>query len=84
MDANIRILDLASHRLVGSCAGPSADGACPRVAVGGVIPCAGFAILPAGASADRTYTVSPHMTLCPRTVAEALAVPSDSAFIAVC
>jgi hypothetical protein len=84
MDGNIQILDPGSHRLVGSCTGPSADGACPRVAVGGVIPCAGFAIVPREASDDRAYTVSPQMTLCPRTVAEALAVPSDSAFMAVC
>ena len=84
MNGNMRILDLESHRVVGNCAGPSADGACPRVAVGGVIPCAGFAIIPAGASDDRAYTVSPQMTLCPRTVADALAVPSDWAFTTVC
>jgi hypothetical protein len=83
VNGTIRILDLVSHRFVGSCAGPSSDGACPRVAVGGVILCAGFAILPEGASDDRTYTVSPQMTLCPRTVAEALAVPSDSPFMAI-
>ena len=84
MNADIRILDLVSHRVVGNCAGPSADGACPRVAVGGVIPCAGFAIVPAEASEDHTYTVSRQMTLCPRTVADALAVPSDWAFTTVC
>jgi hypothetical protein len=82
MERNILILDLATHRIAGACSGPSADGACPRVAVGGVIPCAGYAIVPAGARDAWPYTVSPQMTLCPRTVAEALAVPSDSAFIA--
>ena len=82
MERDILMLDRVAHRMVGGCGGPSADGACPRVAVGGVIPCAGYAIVPAEAREARPYTVSPQMTLCPRTVAEALAVPSDSAFIA--
>jgi hypothetical protein len=81
MAIDILILDPATNHLVGGCGGPSLDGACPRVAVGGIIPCAGYAIVPAGAGSARPYTVSPQMTLCPRTVAEALAVPSDCALL---
>ncbi|HEY8676174.1 MAG TPA: hypothetical protein VIO13_09450 [Candidatus Dormibacteraeota bacterium] len=82
MEGNILILDLVTDGVVGGCGGPSADGACPRVAIGGIIPCAGYALVPAGARDARPYTVSSQMTLCPRTVAEALAVASDSALIA--
>ena len=82
MERDTLLLDLVTHRIAGGCGGPSADGACPRVAIGGIIPCAGYAIVPVGARDARPYTVSPQMTLCPRTVAEALAVPSDSALIA--
>jgi hypothetical protein len=82
MERDIVILDPVTHGVAGGCGGPSADGACPRVALGGIIPCAGYALVPAGARDSRPYTVSSHMTLCPRTVAEALAVASDSALIA--
>jgi hypothetical protein len=82
MERDIVILDPVTHGVAGVCGGPSADGACPRVALGGIIPCAGYALVPAGARDSRPYTVSSHMTLCPRTVAEALAVASDSALIA--
>ena len=82
MERDIVILDPVTHGVVGGCGGPSADGACPRVALGGIIPCAGYALVPAGARDSRPYIVSSHMTLCPRTVAEALAVASDSALIA--
>lgn len=82
MEPDILMFDLVTHRIAGGCAGPSADGACPRVAIGGIIPCAGYALIPSGAPDASPYTVSPHMSLCPQTVAEALCVPSDSAFMA--
>jgi len=82
MERDIVILDPVSRGVIGGCAGPSADGACPRVAIGGIIPCAGYALVPAGARDAQPYTVSSQMTMCPRTVAEALAVASDSALIA--
>jgi hypothetical protein len=81
MELDIVILNPVTHGIVGRCGGPSVDGACPRVAVGGIIPCAGYALVPSGPRDARSYTVSPQMTLCPRTVAEALAVPSDSALL---
>jgi len=47
-----------------------------------MIPCAGYELALSGARHARPYEVSPRMTLCPLTVAEALAVQSDSTLIA--
>jgi hypothetical protein len=59
--------------------GPAADGSCPRVAIGDVLPCAGHALMPAGSGAGaQPYAVSGQATLCPVTLAAALAVTSDS------
>lgn len=82
MVREILILAPGTHAVVGSCGGPSADGACPRVAIGEMIPCAGYELARSGAPGASLYEVSPHMTLCPLTVAEALAVHSDSTLIA--
>jgi hypothetical protein len=82
MEREIVILAPGTHRVVGSCSGPSANGACPRVAIGEMIPCAGYELALSGARDTRPYEVSPRMTLCPVTVAEALAVESDSTLIA--
>jgi hypothetical protein len=82
MEREILILAPGTHGFVGSCGGPSADGACPRVAIGETIPCAGYELALSGARDARPYEVSQRMTLCPVTLAEALAVRSDSALIA--
>ena len=82
MEREILILAPGTHGVVGSCVGPSPDGACPRVAIGEMVPCAGYELAPAGVRNGRPYEVSPRMTLCPLTVAEALAVQSDSTLIA--
>lgn len=76
------MLALGTHSVVGSCSGPSANGACPQVAIGEVIPCAGYELALSGARDARPYEVSLRMTLCPLTVAEALAVQPDSTLIA--
>ena len=81
MEREILILAPGTHGVVGSCRGPSADGACPRVAIGEMIPCAGYALALSGARDARPYEV-PRMTLCPLTVAQALAVQSDWTLIA--
>lgn len=81
MGPDILIRDTETHGRVGACAGPQVDGSCPLVAVGDVIPCAGSEVVPAGMIDAEPYQVSPHMTLCPRTLAEALAVPSDAALL---
>lgn len=72
------LLDPATRREVGRCAGPAPDGSCPAVSIGEVIPCAGRAVVPAHATGTPPYTASRQMTLCPCTLAAALAVPSDS------
>ncbi|HYA00137.1 MAG TPA: hypothetical protein VEK76_07270 [Candidatus Binatia bacterium] len=81
MGPGILTLDPSTHVRVDACAGPLPDGSCPKVAVGAVVPCAGMEVVPAGAADAQPYCVSSHMTLCPRTLAEALAVPSDSALL---
>ncbi len=82
MGRAILILDPASHRRVSGCIGPSPDGSCPRVRIGAVIPCAGGELVPSWLPGASPYSVSKQMTLCPLTLAEALAVPSDSALVA--
>ena len=51
------------------------------MAVGAVVPCAGDLVVPAGIEDPRPYLVSAQMTLCPRTLADTLAVASDSALL---
>jgi hypothetical protein len=82
MEREILIFDPETDGVVSSCSGPCADGACPRVAIGEMVPCAGYGLALAGARDTRPYAVSPRMTLCPLTVAAALAVQSDSTLIA--
>lgn len=73
------ILDEATGREVQRCAGPAADGSCPQVAIGDLLPCAGHALVPNGSSAGaQPYAVSGQATLCPVTLAAALAVTSDA------
>lgn len=77
MDTDIAILDSSTQRLVGRCHGAAPDGSCPRVAIGQVIACAGCTVAPAGAPRQMAYAVGSQMTLCPQTLAAALAVPAD-------
>ena len=74
----ILILDEVSGVEVQRCTGPAADGSCPRVAIGDIIPCSGHALVPAGAHTTHPYAVSGQATLCPLTVAQALAVTPDT------
>ena len=75
----LSIVDEATGREIERCAGPAADGSCPRVTIGDMLPCAGHVLVPL-APADRAfpYAVSGHATLCPVTVAAALAVTPDN------
>lgn len=66
---------------VDRCAGPKADGSCPRVAVGEVLPCAGCILEPRGADLDEGYPVTAHMTMCPVTLALAMAVTPDTVLL---
>jgi hypothetical protein len=73
------ILDEASGDEVQRCSGPAGDGSCPRVNIGDILPCAGHALRPADAGAgQRRYSVSAQATLCPVTIAAALAVIRDT------
>lgn len=78
----VLLLDPATHDELGRCAGPAPDGSCPAVSIGEVIACAGRAVIPDHAPGTPPYTVSRQMTLCPATLAAALAVPSDSPLLA--
>jgi hypothetical protein len=78
---DILILEPATHRRLGACAGPRPSGACPLVPLGKVVPCAGLEVAPAGVDGAATYPVSGQMSLCPKTLAEALCVASDAALL---
>jgi hypothetical protein len=72
-------LDEASGDEVQRCHGPASNGSCPRVSIGDILPCAGYALRPADAgAAQRFYSVSAQATLCPVTIAAALAVIPDT------
>lgn len=74
----LRILDEETGGEVQRCTGPLPDGSCPRVAIGDILPCAGHALIPAAAAGGQPYAVSGQATLCPVTLAAAIAVASDS------
>lgn len=78
----LRILDEATGKEVMRCTGPAPDGSCPRVEIGDILPCSGHALAQASAGDDApTYDVPGQATLCPLTVAAALAVPPDTYLI---
>ena len=79
MDTTFLILDESSGSEVQRCTGPAADGSCPRVKVGELLPCSGHALVPAE-STGQPYAVPGQATLCPVTLAAALAISSDSLF----
>ncbi len=75
---SLLILDEATGEEVQRCTGPASDGSCPRVTIGDILPCSGHLLMPVNASRGRQpYAVSGQATLCPVTVAFALAVTPD-------
>ena len=76
------ILDESSHEVTQRCTGPAPDGSCPRVAIGDILPCAGHLLVPEDAAGGTPYAVAGQATLCPVTLAAALAVNSDAVFTA--
>jgi len=78
---DLRMLDPETGQEVARCVGPRPDGACPRVDIGDVLPCAGCSLLPAGAAAAMSYAVPAQMTLCPVTLALAMAVSPETPLI---
>jgi hypothetical protein len=77
----LRMLDEATGDEVQRCTGPLPDGSCPRVEIGDILPCAGYALVPEAAAGTQAYAVSGRATLCPVTLAAAIAIPSDQPFI---
>lgn len=76
------ILEGATGRETDRCTGPAADGSCPRVAIGDILPCAGCVLALAVDGGEAVpYPVSRQATLCPVTVAAALAVTPDNLFV---
>jgi hypothetical protein len=67
---------------VAHCTGPAAGGACPRVAVGEVVFCAGRTVEPDRAGHPVAYRVAEGELTCPVTEALALAATSDTARVA--
>ena len=79
----IRARDAATGGYRTYCVGPLPDGSCPRVRIGEVVDCAGLTITPAWSARPEPYRVQGTLTLCPLTLARALAVPIDTAFAGV-
>ncbi len=83
METTTRLIigDVGTGIEIDRCAGPAPDGSCPRVAVGGVLPCSGHTLRSAAAPVGAEgYTVSNEATLCPLTVAAALALDHEGGF----
>ncbi len=73
------IIDEKSGVEIQRCSGPARDGSCPRVAIGDILPCACHGLRPAQtATGEQMYAVSGQATLCPVTLAAALAVTPDN------
>ena len=68
----------AAGEVTGACDGPDACGRCPHVAVGDVVPCAGQTVTPDGPGAWLPYAVPGAATVCPVTMALALAASPDA------
>lgn len=67
-DRLLLILDADTRALVGQCTGPESGGACPRVAAGKVVPCAGRRLVPAygtGIEGWRLTILDRDVTECP-------------------
>ena len=79
----LRILEGGTGRETDRCTGPAADGSCPRVAIGDILPCAGCVLAPAVIGPEALpYEVSRRATLCPVTLAAAMGVAPDNLFVA--
>lgn len=72
--------DPTTHAVAWNCQGPDERGACPRVAIGEMVPCIGLWLANPDALSNP-YTVPKGMTLCPVTLTHALAVASDSSLL---
>jgi len=77
-EMDIRVLQDGDE--VARCTGPSADGSCPRVAIGDLVPCASHEVVPGRATQSRPCAVSGQSTICPVTLAAMITVKSDAAF----
>ena len=72
--------EVGSGQLLFRCPGPNSNGACGRVAIGATVGCAGNVLTCLDTPADR-YQVPAELTLCPITLLQSLAVPTDSSLL---
>ncbi|MDQ2959611.1 MAG: hypothetical protein M3R48_00955 [Candidatus Dormibacteraeota bacterium] len=73
------VIDHATGQELQRCTGPASDGSCPRVEIGDILPCSGHGLVAAGAPGGvQPYAVSGGATLCPVTLAAALAIAPDT------
>lgn len=79
MEQRILIIDPARSVVVSECSGPDVSGRCPRVAAGEVVPCGGATLAPAGQRRSAPFAVPLGETICPITLAMALAASPDAA-----
>ncbi len=63
--AVVAVCDSATLRIQRACAGPDSTGACPEVAVGEIVPCAGCLLYGTVFGESSPYRVGSQMTLCP-------------------
>ena len=66
--------------LLFGCTGPTSTGACARVGIGEKVACAGGVLTCLDEPSDP-YRVPSQLTLCPITLLQSLAVPTDSSLL---
>lgn len=72
------VIRAAEGDVLGECAGPDPRGVCPLVTPGHVVPCAGHTLTPNGHGSWFPYAVAGDETVCPVTLALALAASPDT------
>lgn len=63
------------------CDGPLRNGACPRVAMGDVVPCSKHLLVRVGDPSMEGYAVPAELTICPVVLAQSLAVPVETSLL---
>lgn len=61
----VAVCDSTTLRVNRVCTGPDSTGACPQVAIGEVVPCAGCLLYSSVFGESSSYRVGSQMTLCP-------------------
>jgi hypothetical protein len=72
--------EAGSGRLLFTCTGPTSSGACGRVTIGENVACAGEILTCMDTQGDACR-VPNQLSLCPITLLQSLAVPTDSSLL---